>query len=104
MKPPFSKTVTEASSFIRRARVAALMPPATPPMMMIRVFMIDRLRDVVCPLSVHREQLLVHPSPQSPVRLFQGIFASSIPMPHQSVTPAKTSPAPTKADRPKNAG
>ncbi len=32
--------------------------------------------------------------------LFHGIFASRSPIPHQSVVPAKTSPAPTKAESP----
>src|SRR5690606_19710495 len=35
---------------------------------------------------------------------FHGALAMSKPMPHQSVMPAKMSPAPTKADRPNNAG
>src|SRR5262249_45537016 len=39
-----------------------------------------------------------------PFTWFHGIRARSIPIPQVSVTPAKTSPAPTKADRPTNAG
>ena len=35
---------------------------------------------------------------------FHGIRASTRPMPQVSVTPAKTSPAPTNADRPRNPG
>lgn len=35
---------------------------------------------------------------------FHGIFASIRPIPQVSVTPAKTSPAPTNADNPMNAG
>ena len=33
-------------------------------------------------------------------RLFHGIFASRSPRPQKPVTPANTSPAPTKADSP----
>ena len=38
---------------------------------------------------------------QRAARLFQGIRASSNPIPQKSVMPAKTNPAPTNADRPK---
>jgi hypothetical protein len=38
---------------------------------------------------------------RSLAHLFHGILASIMPMPHVSVRPAKTSPAPTKAERPK---
>jgi hypothetical protein len=36
--------------------------------------------------------------------LFHGIFANSKPIPQKSVMPAKTSPAPTKAERAMKAG
>jgi hypothetical protein len=36
------------------------------------------------------------------LRLFHGNLASRSPMPQKSVMPAKTNPAPTNADRPKN--
>ncbi len=35
---------------------------------------------------------------------FQGIFASSMPIPQVSVIPAKTRPAPTNADSPRKLG
>jgi hypothetical protein len=35
---------------------------------------------------------------------FQGIFARSIPIPHVSVIPANTNPAPMKAESPNSTG
>jgi hypothetical protein len=50
--------------------------------------------------QVHAGQLVPHPR----VGLFHGILASSSPIPHQSVTPANTSPAATNHDNPMAAG
>ena len=68
------------------ARVAALIPPATPPTITILNDMGHLLVELV------------------EIRRFHGIRASSNPIPQKSVTPAKISPAPMKAHNPKNPG
>ncbi len=77
------------SSHRRRARAAALSPPATPHTMT---------------MDWGDEDFIYLVQDASTPRWFHGSFAMSIPMAHVSVIPANISPSPTKPESQTKAG